>query len=207
MQPVDRSAPATRLSTAQAHQPPQGITRDGRTVLFILATGPTANFDIYLLDLENEPTISPLLATGASEAYPSLSPDERWMAYVSDVSGDFEVYVQPFPDLGAIVRVSPNGGHEPLWAPSGDRLYYRSANGSQVFAVDVLGHDPLRFGREELLFEGDFAGGVVFGSKWDIHPDGDRFLMLQNEHPESPVGIRVISNWITELERLVPSGG
>ncbi|MCK5376603.1 MAG: PD40 domain-containing protein, partial [Acidobacteria bacterium] len=206
MQPVDRSAPPTRLSTAEAHQPPQEITSDGRIVLFTSAAGVEANFDIHLLDLEGEPTISPLLATEANEAYPSLSPDERWLAYVSDASGDFEVYVQPFPDLGAIARVSPNGGHEPLWAPSGDRIYYRSAEGTRVYAVDVLSHDPLRFGREELLFEGDFAGGVGFGSKWDIHPDGDRFLMLQIEHPEAPEGIRVIVNWFDELERLVPSG-
>jgi serine/threonine-protein kinase len=205
MQPVDRSAPPTRLSTAEAHQPPQAITSDGRTVLFTSAAGVDANFDVYLLDLEGEPNISPLLATGANETYPSLSPDERWLAYVSDVSGDFEVYVQPFPGLGAIIRVSPNGGHEPLWSPTGDRLYYRSANGSRVFAVDVLGREPLRFGREKLLFEGDFAGGVVFGRKWDIHPDGDRFLMLQIEHPEAPTGIRVVSNWFAELERLVPT--
>jgi serine/threonine-protein kinase len=205
IQPVDRSAPPTRLSTAEAHQPPQEITRDGRTVLFTSAAGIEANFDIHLLGLEGTPTVSPLLATGANEAYPSLSPDERWLAYVSDVSGEFEVYVQPFPELGAIVRVSPSGGHEPLWSPSGDRLYYRSANGTGVFAVDVLSHDPLRFGREKLLFEGDFAGGVVFGRKWDIHPDGDRFLMLQIEHPEAPPGIRVVTNWFAELERLVPT--
>jgi Tol biopolymer transport system component/predicted Ser/Thr protein kinase len=205
MQPVDRSAPPTRLSTAEAHQPPQDISSDGRTVLFVSGAGVEANFDIHMLDLEGEPTISPLLATGANEAYPTLSPDERWLAYVSDLSGEFEVYVQPFPELGAIVRVSPNGGHEPLWSPSGDRLYYRSANGTRVFAVDVLDHDPLRFGREELLFEGDFAGGVVFGSKWDIHPDGDRFLMLLVEHSEGPSGIRVVTNWFAELERLVPT--
>jgi hypothetical protein len=74
-----------------------------------------------------------------------------------------------------------------------------------VYAVDVLSHDPLRFGREELLFEGDFEGGVVFGAKWDIHPDGDRFLMLQAVHPEPPEGIRVVTNWFSELERLVPT--
>ena len=205
MQLVDRSAPPTRLSTAEAHQPPQEITSDGRTVLFTSAAGVDPDFNIYTINLEGEQTISPLLVTGANEAYPSLSPDERWLAYVSDVSGSFEVYVQPFPDLGATIRVSPNGGHEPLWAPSGDRLYYRSANGARVFAVDVLSHDPLRFGREELLFEGDFARGVVFGAKWDIHPDGDRFLMLQIEHSEAPPGIRVVTNWFAELERLVPS--
>ncbi len=208
MQPVDRSALPTRLSTAEAHQPPQDITSDGRTVLFTSAVSQAdPNFDIYTLDLENGYAISPLLSSGADEIYPSLSPDDRWLAYVSDVSGDFEVYVQPFPDLGAIVRVSPNGGQEPRWAPSGNRLYYRSADGRKVFAVDVLGQDPLQFGPEKLLFEGDFASGVLWGSKWDIHPNGDRFLMLRTENQEATEGIRVIVNWFDELERLVPTGG
>ena len=88
---------------------------------------------------------------------------------------------------------------------SGDRLYYRSIDGREVFAVDVLSGEPLRFGLEELLFEGDFDPGIRWGSKWDIHPDGDRFLMLQLEHPENPREIRVVSNWFAELERLVPT--
>jgi hypothetical protein len=146
------------------------------------------------------------LATDADEVYPSLSPDDRWLAYSSDVSGDFDVYVQPFPDLGATVRVSPNGGREPLWAPDGDRLYYRSADGGKVFAVDVLDRDPLRFGPQKLLFEGPFVSGVWWGRKWDVHPDGDRFLMLRAEQLETREGIHVIVNWFDELERTVPIG-
>jgi len=115
------------------------------------------------------------------------------------------VYVQSFPDMGATIRVSPNGGQEPLWSPSGDRLYYRSENGRSVFAVDALGGDPLRFGREELLFEGNFAPGIRWGRNWDIHPDGKRFLMLPLESAQSPGEIRVVVNWFAELERLVPS--
>jgi serine/threonine-protein kinase len=207
MQPIDRSTPPTRLTTEPFHQPPQEITRDGRTVLFVSAIGANANADIWVLHLDNGPTTAPvpLLATRALEANPALSPDDRWLAYVSDVSGRFEVYVQPFPDLGATVRVSPNGGTEPIWSPSGDRLYYRSENGRRVFAVDVISDDPLRFGSEELLFEGSFEPGPFWGAKWDIHPDGEKFLMLQGEYPDSPEGIRVIVNWFEELERLVPT--
>jgi len=141
----------------------------------------------------------------ADEIQAKLSPDERWVAYASDLSGRLEVYVQPFPNLGATIRVSPNGGQEPLWSPSGDRLYYRSITGRRVFAVDVLDEEPLRFGREELLFEGDFTTGIRWGRKWDIHPDGDRFLMLRVDYPAAPEGIRVVANWFGELERLVPS--
>ena len=72
--------------------------------------------------------------------------------------------------------------------------------------VDVLGGDPLQFGREELLFEGNFDPGPRWGTKWDIHPDGDRYLMLQIELSDNPREIRVVSNWFAELERLVPTG-
>jgi len=205
MQPVDRSTPPTRLTTDPFHQPPQDVTRDGRTVLFVSAIGATANPDIHLLHLDGKPITAPLLATAAHEINPALSPDDRWLAYASDVTGRLEVYVQPFPDLGATIRVSPNGGMEPIWSPAGDRLYYRSANGRRVFAVDVISGDPLRFGSEVLLFEGSFEPGLTWGAKWDIHPDGDRFLMLQPEYPDPPEGISVIVNWFEELERLVPT--
>jgi len=206
MLPIDRSTPPTRLTTEPFHQPPQDISQDGRTLLFVSAIGANANFDIYLLHLDGEPTPAPLLATGAHEINPALSPDDRWLAYASDASGRFEIYVQPFPDLGTTILVSPNGGREPIWSPSGDQLYYRSQNGHRAFSVDVISGDPLRFGSEELLFEGSFEPGVTWGSKWDIHPDGDRFLMLQGAYPDPPKGIRVVTNWFDELERLVPSG-
>jgi serine/threonine-protein kinase len=205
MLPIDRSTPPTRLTTEPFHQPPQDISQDGRTLLFVSAIGANANFDIYLLHLDGEPTPAPLLATGAHEINPALSPDDRWLAYASDASGRFEIYVQPFPDLGTTILVSPNGGREPIWSPSGDQLYYRSQNGHRAFSVDVISGDPLRFGSEELLFEGSFEPGVTWGSKWDIHPDGDRFLMLQGAYPDPPKGIRVIVNWFDELERLVPT--
>ncbi len=204
-QPVDRSSPARRLTDAPSHQPPADITRDGRGIVFGSAGKTGENLDVYLLDLESGKT-RVLLDSNADEIQPKLSPDERWLAYTSDVTGRREIYVKSFPDMGATIQVSPNGGQEPLWSPSGDRLYYRSQIGRQVFAVDVSG-DPLRFGREQLLFEGTFTPGVRWGRKWDIHPDGDRFLMLPMESMQSPHEIRVVVNWFAELERLVPSDG
>jgi serine/threonine protein kinase len=203
LQPVDRSSPATRLTNAPFHQPPADITRDGRSVVFGSAGEMGENLDVNLLNLDGRKTTA-LLDSDADEIQPKLSPDERWLAYASDVTGRREVYAKSFPDMGATVRVSPNGGQEPLWSPSGDRLYYRSQNGRQVFAVDVIG-DPLRFGREVLLFEGTFTPGIRWGRKWDIHPAGDRFLMLPLESAQSPKEIRVVVNLFGELERLVPS--
>jgi len=207
MRPVDRNAPPKPLTAiANSHQPAEDMTQDGRTVLFGSTTGANTDLDLYLLHIGTETAPVPLLDSGADEVHAALSPDERWFAYASEVTGRFEVYVQRFPTLGETVRISSTGGQEPKWSPSGDRLYFRSTNGRSVFVVDVLGGDPLRFGREELLFEGNFEPGPRWGSTWDIHPDGDRFLMLQLEHSENPREIHVVRNWFDELERLVPTG-
>jgi serine/threonine-protein kinase len=205
VQRVDHSKPARRLTTANVHHVPMDITRDGRTVLFLESAWAGGSFDVNLLHMDGETRITPLLTTSAHEVHPKLSPDDRWLAYASDVTGRMEIYVQRFPDLGATVRVSPNGGVAPLWSPSGDRLYYRSENGRRIFAVDVIDGDPIEFGGEKLLFEGRFTPDIPWGRKWDIHPDGDRFLILQIGSSDPVEGIRVIVNWFDELERLVPS--
>jgi Tol biopolymer transport system component len=204
MQPVDRSSPPTRLTTATVHHLPLDMSDDGRTLFFISRSATSAGtFDIHALHLDGEPTVTPLIATDNNECLPNLSPDGRWLAYASDVSGKLEVYVKPYPGLEGTLRVSANGGTEPLWSPDGDRLYYRSENGHRVLVAEVLDADPLRFGPETLLIEGNFTPAIKWGRKWDIHPDGDRFLMLENESVDTVDGIRVVTNWFTELERLV----
>jgi serine/threonine-protein kinase len=206
MQPVDRSSPPTRLTTATVHHLPLDMSDDGRTLFFISRSATSAGtFDIHALHLDGEPTVTPLIATDNNECLPNLSPDGRWLAYASDVSGKLEVYVKPYPGLEGTLRVSANGGTEPLWSPDGDRLYYRSENGHRVLVAEVLDADPLRFGPETLLIEGNFTPAIKWGRKWDIHPDGDRFLMLENESVDTVDGIRVVTNWFTELERLVPT--
>ena len=206
MQPVDRNAPPTHLSTVKkSHQPAGDITQDGRSVIFCTTEDDTTDLDIHVLHVDSEDPPVPLLASEADEIHPALSPDDRWLAYASDVTGRIEVYVQRFPEPGATVRISSSGGQEPKWSPSGDRLYYRSTDGRRVFAVDVDAGESFRFDREELLFEGSFDPGPRWGSKWDIHPDGDRFLMLQIEESENPREIQIVTNWFAELERLVPS--
>ena len=81
----------------------------------------------------------PVVNTDADEFSPSLSSDVRWLAYVSDESGKFEVYVRPFPNVSAARwQISRNGGSEPMWSPSGRELYYRSGSG-ELMEVQVDG--------------------------------------------------------------------
>ena len=112
-----------------------------------------------------------------------LSPDQRWVAYTSAGTGQFEVFVRGTHDSDRVWQVSDGGGEEPTWSPDGTELYYRA--GSAWFVVSVTATDTLELDAPELLFRGSFRNPG--GHSYDIHPDGQRFLMLQSKHEETSV--------------------
>jgi Tol biopolymer transport system component len=143
--------------------------------------------------------------------YPEFSPDGRLMAYASNESSASEIYVQPFPGPGAKIRISTSGGSEPLWAPNGRELLYRSfsAGRQQVFTVAIRSTSPLQADAPRLLFDvapPQFDGTLPTRS-WDVSPDGKRFLMLKlMPAPDKAVTtMHVVLNWSEELKRLVPA--
>jgi hypothetical protein len=137
-----------------------------------------------------------------------LSPDERWIAYVSDRTGQGEVWVQGYPEaVAAPVRVSGGGGYEPRWSADGKELFYRQ--GSSMYAVAVELDAELSFEAPVLLFSGTFLGTPAPETRsYDVARDG-RFLMIQPEDTAganvAPASIVVVQNWFEELKRLVPS--
>ena len=96
----------------------------------------------------------------ASEIYPAISPNGRWMAYQSDVSGRDEVFVRPIPGPGAAVPVSVGGRLQPRWSPDGGTLYFRGP--SHVMAARVVERPQLAVTRRDTLFADTFAWGPVF---------------------------------------------
>jgi serine/threonine-protein kinase len=124
--PVDGSRAEERLAESEGtHQQPWCWTPDGMTLVFTEDAGSETGYDIWTLSLDNDEKRQPLIATKANEAHPSLSPDGRWLAYASEESGRRDVYVRSFPDLGAPVKVSTNGGQTPIGSPHSDELFYR----------------------------------------------------------------------------------
>ncbi len=142
----------------------------------------------------------PLLNTASNESLPAVSPNGRWIAFVSDDSGRPEVLVQPFPGPGAKTPISTSGGTAPLWAPNGRELYYRDASGDTVRAVAFEGHPTVRVGNPRILFTGDYVPDYPFGRQYDISAVGDRFLMTLGTPPiQGWTEINMVLGWAESL--------
>ena len=177
------------------------VTKDGSQVIF----APGAR-DLMLMTLETG-RVTPLIQTPATERNGVVSPDGRWLAYESDSSGGFEIYVTPFPKAGeGQRRISTDGGTRPLWARNGHELFYVAPAGAIMSArVDVRG-GAFSAGTPEKVVEGPYATGApASGRNYDVSSDGRRFLMVR-QAPATQAGpqLVVVQNWAAELERLVP---
>ena len=135
-----------------------------------------------------------------------FSPDGNWLAYVSNESGSNEVYVQPYPGPGGKRQISTDGGAEPVWARDSGELFYR--DGSQMIAVDITTEPTFSAGTPRLLFEGNYQVSTAVIANYDITPDGQRFLMIQDgeEQEGAATQINVVLNWFEELKQKVPTG-
>jgi Tol biopolymer transport system component len=130
----------------------------------------------------------------AREASPAISPDGRFVAYVSDESATREVYVQPLPGPGRRVRVSLNGGTEPRWDPSGNGLYYRTTSRVMHATLGPL----LDVMRRDSLFV-DVMDRSPFSQRqnWDVMPNGREFVMVQWRSTNT---VSLIVNWRRLIE-------
>jgi serine/threonine-protein kinase len=128
---------------------------------------------------------------------PSLSPDGRWMAYMSDESGRFEVYVRPYPGPGGRWQVSLNGGTEPRWSPTGREIFYHE--GDRMMSAAVRTQGGFAVSDRTLLFTGTYDQGLNRVTNYDVTPDGKTFVMLQ---PVQGVlqSVLVTLNWFDQLK-------
>ncbi len=208
-QGVDGSSPMERLTQSPNMQFPGSWSPDGRTLAFIERDNVADNYDILVLHVDDR-TVTPFLKTRFNESNPQISPDGRWLAYVSSESGRDEVYVRPFPGPGGKWQVSTGGGFHPLWSRDDRELFYRKdgeKGATEIYAVDVRPSPGFSCGKPRLLFTGPDdlqSGGAI--SVWDISPDGRRFLMVRMGQRDSrPVTeLVLVQNWLKEIERPAP---
>ncbi|MBN2030840.1 protein kinase, partial [bacterium] len=167
---------------------------------------PNTGYDIWVYTTRDS-TAKSFLNTRNNERVPAISPDGNWIAYTSDKTGQNEIYITPYPGPGREDRVSTRGGEQAVWVPNGRELFYRE--GDKMMVVSVETQTSLKLGVPELLFEKSYYGSYgVRTPQYDIHPDGNRFLMIKVEEPESlPNQINIVLNWFEILkEKMVGAG-
>jgi serine/threonine-protein kinase len=163
---------------------------------------PDTAWDIWVLRRSDGKAV-PFLQTPSNEGSPQFSPDGRWIAYVSDESGPWEVYLRPYPGPGGKWQISTGGGTEPMWNPKGKELFYR--NGDKMIAIDITTDTSLSVGKPHTLFERNYQRGGSPIANYDVSPDGQRFLMVKpHEDATLFTQIVVVQNWFTELRQRVP---
>ena len=201
--PVDGSEPDELLLSGTWPNYPFSWSPDGKTLAFV-SVNPTTLQDIRVLSVDKKGASRPFVETPFREGAPVFSPDGQWIAYVSDDSGRFEVYVRPFPGPGEKWAISTEGGNEPVWPRGGHQLFYRA--GDTMMAVDVQTTPTFAAGTPRKLFDKMFERSIALWANYDVSPDGQRLLMVRRENPSLPAThINVVLNWIEELRQKLPA--
>jgi dipeptidyl aminopeptidase/acylaminoacyl peptidase len=195
---ADGSGGAERLTTSSGDVA-SSWSPDGQTLAF-QEPAPGAGWDLWVFRLSDHKA-QPFLQTRFNEIAPRFSPDGRWLAYASDESGRYEIYVQPYPGPGGKWQISTDGGTEPVWAHNGE-LFYR--NGDKMMAVETATRSNFSADKPKALFEGHYATYQTLPS-YDVTPDGQRFLLAKPSE-QGPQEINVVLNWFEELKGRVPTG-
>jgi len=178
---------------------------DSRMLAFIADAGHRdertySSSDIWLLTIDGD--VRRLTGDGYTYSSMAFSPDGRWIAYESDESGRFEIYLRRFPDATGRQLVSTSGGRKPVWNPNGGELFYR--DGDKMISVEVRSEGELTLGTPTVLYERPYARSLF--PTFSVTPDGQRFVDIDDseaEHP--PTQLILVQNFDDELERLVPT--
>jgi Tol biopolymer transport system component len=191
MLPADGSNATPTAVTPAGHFHPHGWSPDGRELLTAVAAGPTG-WDIMRVPLGTESKPTPVVVTPKDEGFQgaALSPNKRFLAYASDLTGSNEIWVRPYPGPGAAERVSPNGGTEPTWAQGGRELIY--LEGNRFMSVKTTTDGAFSFSAPSLLFETPVAR-VVQPPSYDVATDG-RLLVIKAP-PTHAEPINIVVNW------------
>jgi serine/threonine-protein kinase len=207
---ADGSGASERLTTSPAEQRPNAFSPDGERLAYV-QSDPTTGARIWMLTLHNgQAKASPWHDTRSRELYPAWSPDGHWLAFISDESGRYEVYIQPFPGPGPRYPVSRDGGLSPAWSRDGREIFFlvgaEPPRQMAMMTAPVTVSPNVSVGAPRKLFEGAFW--VSSGAQaYDVTPDGRRFVMVRGEeHPAtSPTEIMIVENWLEELKARVPT--
>jgi len=206
--PADGAEPAKAIAPGKdvVQQAATMWTRDGAWIVIDGiadgSTGTAGGDDIFALPSSGNGPLRTVIATTASEQTGEVSPDGRWIAYVSDDAGDFQVYVQPFLRPGGRTLVSTGPAIEPAWASNNEITYTSLTSDSLVLATLDFGAS-IGVNRLSLFDRGRYAPGAPSWREYDVSRDGQHFLFeksLSRSERAEPV---VVLNWIAEARQAV----
>ena len=176
---------------------------DGRWVIYSTPGPNNTGNRLWVVPMEGgaERKPVPYLVASAIQQQAQFSPDGRFVAYGSDQSGTWEIYVQPFPNASeGKWMVSSGGGVEPRWSREGKELFYFS--GQTLMAVPVSVRPTFSNGPPAALFDPPVQAGYTSDShRWQVAPDGKRFLLFANAGKDQAPPIDVVVNWPALLRR------
>jgi Tol biopolymer transport system component len=212
---ADGAGEAQRLTESKNLQAADSWRPDGK-VLALTQFNPGTNFDIMTLSIEGneksgwkpgEP--KPFVNSAFNEAESAFSPDGRWLAYMSAESGNFEVYVRPFPGLGGKWQISSSRGGLPKWSRNGKELFYETSDSKIMVVTYTVSGDSFHADKPQLWSPGQFAERGGGNYNFDLHPDGKRFAVLKAPGTEQAPAVNRVSfifNFFDEISRKVPTG-
>jgi serine/threonine-protein kinase len=208
-QAADGTGGVDRLTESPNGQVPSAVTPDGRRLVFTDRSS-TTGYDVMAVALDGKHQVTPLAQTPFDESNGIVSPDGRWLAYEANDTGSFEIYVRSFPDVnGGRWQVSTTGGTQPLWARSGQDLFYLRPDGALMRAA-VKSGPAWTASVPTKMFDGPYAlrtGGYP-ARNYDIAPDDQRFLMMKptgGDATGTTPQIVVVQHFDEELRRLIPT--
>jgi serine/threonine protein kinase/Tol biopolymer transport system component len=203
------------LTQSKVQQTPYSFTPDSKRLAFHQLAG-TGGFQVWTVPLESDSTglragkPEPFLQTQFNERSPFFSPDGRWLAYASDESGAYQVYVRAFPDKGGKWQVSNSGGVYPVFPRNGRELFFRTEDNRIMVAAYTGKGDSFAADKPHVWSEKRIADSGLNGLNYDVASDGKRIAALMPvETPETQKAqnhIIFLENFFDELRRRVPTG-
>ena len=196
--PVGGAGAEELLFESKSDIAPTDFTPDGRTLTFTWQSE-KSSWDVWALPLDGQKKPVPLVQTPRVECCGAFSPDGRFLAYSSDESGRFEVYVVPYPSTGRKWQVSSQGGAWPRWRADGREILYQALDGT-VTAAEVAASGPtLTVGAAKPLFKARVAAGIEYVFRPTA--DAQRFLVVETTEEDTPRPLTVVLGWPAALRR------
>jgi tRNA A-37 threonylcarbamoyl transferase component Bud32 len=203
VKPADQSA-QPRLLLPRAPAFPIWEVAYPRSGPWVVFRAENHGSDLYAMRPGVDSAATLLVGTEADERMPTLSPDGRRLAYVSNATGRAEIYVRPFPDVNAAVwQVSTTGGSEPRWAHSGRELFFRNP-ANEMMATPITPGPTFEWGEPRVLFSAAGYSRADNGRTYDVAPGDRRFLMLRIVPDTTTSEVVVVENFLQELRAKVP---